>query len=168
MTRDYEPLRKLIREHLAIQPGHDYARVLAEIDEELLDLATSGRDVVFAELDRLDGKALEIRVEQTFQHFGYSVTPGRADNLEDRIIEARYQPTTKLVLEIKSSTKGSVPGMDDLRQLDDWVFSLSGEEEERRQSLEHGRPRLTRLASGSGRPLCSLFCRPWAALAMSS
>ena len=43
-----------------------------------------------------------------------------------------------IVLEIKSSNKASGPSIAELRELDDWVFELSGEEFARKEGLGGG------------------------------
>ena len=86
---------------------------------------------------------LECRVKQVFQSMKFDITPGR-DGMEDFIVPVPdgFQPPTgkahyPLVLEVKSSRKSYI-SRDDLRQLDDWVFELSGEEKARKYGLGGG------------------------------
>jgi hypothetical protein len=76
---------------------------------------------------RLTGRFLESRVRRIFQEMGFIFDVGPR-GLHDAVIRppSDWTPTSPLVAEIKSS-KDPEPSLDDLRQLDDWVFELSGE-----------------------------------------
>lgn len=84
---------------------------------------------------KLAGWALEIRVAHVLRGVGFAVQPGRRD-LEDYIVPppSGMTPERPLVVEVKS---GKQPGPDreSLRQLDDWVFDLSGEEHIRKGKI---------------------------------
>jgi hypothetical protein len=69
---------------------------------------------------------------------GLVVIVGR-DGMEDFVVQPSKEasPATPLVLEVKSSKKPHI-ARDDLRQLDDWVFELSGEERARKHGLGGG------------------------------
>lgn len=97
-------------------------RSLAEalLDQGRLDL---GKDC------NLGGAALEIRVRRLFAGMGFQIREARARNLEDHVVHPSegFKTQYPLALEVKSSRKPCLE-RDDLRQLDDWVFELSGEE----------------------------------------
>ena len=61
--------------------------------------------------------------------------PGR-DGMEDLVVDPPngFSPPKPLVVEVKSSRKPNI-SRDDLRQLDDWVFELSGEEDARKHGI---------------------------------
>jgi hypothetical protein len=81
----------------------------------------------------LGGWALEVRVKLLLTELGFDVQAGRP-GLEDFIVPppGGFTPDRPLVLEVKSG-KASGPDREALRQLDDWVFDLSGEAE-----IRHG------------------------------
>jgi hypothetical protein len=89
------------------------------IDDDILDL---GPD------HQLGGRGLESRVRCIFREMGFIVEKG-PDGYYDVLIKPAggWKPTYPLVVEIKSG-KSPSPGRHELRQLDDWVFELSGEE----------------------------------------
>ena len=79
--------------------------------------------------------ALELRVRMLFERAGMEVADPRPAK-EDLVVEP---PTDSgfyipLVIEVKSSSK-AIPSVDGLRQLDDWVFDLSGEKGVRKRGL---------------------------------
>ncbi|HYA39898.1 MAG TPA: hypothetical protein VEF34_01235 [Syntrophobacteraceae bacterium] len=77
---------------------------------------------------------LEYRVREIFKKVGFEVVKGR-DYREDAVIHfERGNPRRPLVLEVKSSRKTQIE-RSDLRQLDDWVFDLSKEEQARKFGL---------------------------------
>lgn len=86
----------------------------------------------------LSGMSLELRVQQLFQSVGFDIREGRV-GMEDFVVEPceHDKITDKLVLEVKSSRNVQLQ-LDDLRQLDDWVFDLSGEELARKVGLGGG------------------------------
>ena len=57
--------------------------------------------------------------------------------MEDFVVKSPfdYEPSKPIVLEVKSSRKQHI-SRDQLRQLDDWVFELSGEQEARKYGLQ--------------------------------
>ena len=79
--------------------------------------------------------SLEIRVQRLFESVEFDIRPGR-EGKEDFVIVARENdtPNNNLVVEVKSGKSGQIALMD-LRQLDDWVFDLSGEEQARKHGL---------------------------------
>lgn len=89
-------------------------------------------------MTRIWGVILEIRVQQLFESVGFDIRPGR-EGKEDFVITAKGNdtPTDNLVVEVKSGKKRPID-LDDLRQLDDWVFDLSGEEQARKHGLGGG------------------------------
>ncbi len=86
----------------------------------------------------LGGLILEIRVQQLFESVEFDIRPGR-EGKEDFVITAREDdtPTDSLVVEVKSGKNRPID-LKDLRQLDDWVFDLSGEEQARKHGLGGG------------------------------
>ena len=78
------------------------------------------------------GDVLEFFVKHAFRKGGFQVADGPPGE-HDALIQPPANATVKMpvVLEIKSA-KVSTPARADLRQLDDWVFDLSGEAKIRR------------------------------------
>ena len=85
----------------------------------------------------LSGLLLELRVKQLFSDITLDVRESRAPNLENITIQpsAEFRTKKPIVVEIKSSKYPQV-SRSDLRQLDDWVYELSGEEIARKQGLK--------------------------------
>jgi hypothetical protein len=112
------------------QPVFD--EIIDTIEKELKKLYIEGK-IVLNDDYALQHSGLEIRVEKVFKDLGFNVSPGRAKNLEDFIIEPQrhFSIQSPLVIEVKSGKHQYIP-RDDLRQLDDWVFELSGEEKDRK------------------------------------
>ena len=84
---------------------------------------------------KLTGFPLECKVKKVFEDFGFSIRRGR-DEMEDFVVEPpdNFKIKKPLVLEVKSSRKPNIQ-RDGLRQLDDWVFELSGEQHARKHGL---------------------------------
>ena len=113
-----------------------------EIEEHIgsiLEKLRNDGTIAFGQDKDLMGRSLELRVTMLFASMNFSVKNGRK-SLEDCIIEppSGFTPDTPLVLEVKSSKHPNID-RSDLRQLDDWVFDLSGEEQVRKDSLDGGR-----------------------------
>lgn len=102
------------------------------IENKLKKLYIEGK-IILNDDYALQHAGLEIRVEKILRDMSFKVSPGRAMNLEDFIIEPRkhFSIQSPLVVEVKSG-KGQYIPRDNLRQLDDWVFELSGEEKARK------------------------------------
>ncbi len=83
-----------------------------------------------------------------FEKLGFDVVKGRS-SMEDFIIKppSDTQINDPLVLEVKSSQKPHL-SRDNLRQLDDWVFDLSGEEKARKEGLGGGVDPLAMVTQG--------------------
>ncbi|MBB1445090.1 hypothetical protein [Pseudoalteromonas sp. SG43-3] len=83
----------------------------------------------------LSGKPLELRVKELFKKAGFNIKNGR-NGYEDFTIspDNNFSIQDSIVIEVKSS-KNISPKLSDLRQLDDWVFNLSGEENARKHGL---------------------------------
>ena len=96
----------------------------------------------------LTGISLELRVKQLFQQAGFNIAEGRPGQ-EDFLVtaEANDEYKDNIVIEVKSSRSPN-PKLDDLRQLDDWVFDLSGEEKARKHGLGGGRDLLAMATNG--------------------
>jgi len=137
-----ELLRKGIRDLMA----SDFEGIESsfwDVIEELIDAGEldTGPD------HKLGGRFLEAKVRSIFRRMGFSVDRGPA-GLHDATIEPPedVEPQKPLVIEVKSS-RNTTPTRTDLRQLDDWVFELSGEERARKHGLGGG-PSGESLASG--------------------
>lgn len=87
---------------------------------------------------KLTGISLELRVEQLFLNAGFKILQGR-DGKEDFVVEPPADSKLKdsIVIEVKSARSPNLK-LDNLRQLDDWVFDLSGEEKARKHGLGKG------------------------------
>ena len=96
----------------------------------------------------LSGISLELRVQQLFQKAEFNIVEGRPGK-EDFVVIADENDELKdnLVIEVKSS-RTPHPELDDLRQLDDWVFDLSGEEQARKHGLGGGLDPLAMVTNG--------------------
>jgi len=92
--------------------------------------------------------SLELRVQQLFKQVGLNIAEGRPGQ-EDFVITAKTDDEYKdnIVIEVKSSRSPN-PKIDDLRQLDDWVFDLSGEEKARKRGLGGGLDPLVMATNG--------------------
>lgn len=92
----------------------------------------------------LGGELLEFRINLLFEKIGFNIDSGRP-NLEDFIIFPLDEFETKkpIVIEVKSGNSKSFK-REHLRQLDDWVFELSGEEKARKVGLNSGTSLITR------------------------
>jgi len=103
-------------------------------EKEITLLQESGK--ISLGLDQnLGGFSLELRVKELFKSAGFNIENGRK-GYEDFTINAdkKFSTQESIVIEVKSS-KSAVPKLDDLRQLDDWVFKLSGEEDARKNGI---------------------------------
>lgn len=86
----------------------------------------------------LSGLPLEIRVQRLFESVEFDIRSGK-EGKEDFVIVAKENDTPKdnFVVEVKSGKNRPID-LKDLRQLDDWVFDLSGEGEARKHGLSVG------------------------------
>lgn len=111
----------------------NYDEINENVNKLLRRLYHSGK-IKLKEDYCLSNGALEVRVEQLFQIMGFQIRDGRKNNLEDFIVDPseEFETQIPLVIEVKSN-KNSCLSRVDLRQLDDWVFELSGEEEIRKR-----------------------------------
>jgi len=127
MNNKYLKLRKIIRDGVCSIGTMDIQHCLENVSKEIENLY--GEGLLLVEHDyMLTGTALEIRVKNLFSKMDYGIQNGRS-GLEDFVI---YPPTDTLrkepiVVEVKSANKPSLT-IADLRQIDDYVFDLSGEE----------------------------------------
>lgn len=126
MEPGLEPLRAAISKTVADLPSNEFTALHDAITEILKDLAKEGQ-VILSKDYTLHGPALEVRVEQLCRCMGFRIRRGRP-GLEDFCVDhpPEVECEDPLVLEVKAS-KDPWPSIDDLRQLDDWVFDLSGE-----------------------------------------
>ena len=85
--------------------------------------------------ERLRGQYLETRTAQLFRQMGFVVERGPRGAYDARIPPPTdSEPSRPCVVEVKSSSRPG-PTRRDLRQLDDWVFEMSGEQEARKHGL---------------------------------
>jgi len=131
-------LEKRIREYLgslSFPPRHE--EVLKDIKSVLATLTEAGVLALGDDKD-LTGDSLEIRTKLLFQRLRFKVEKGRPGQ-EDLVVKPPSDGKIKeaLVVEVKSSKQPNVT-REDLRQLDDWVFELSGEEKARNEGLGGG------------------------------
>ena len=135
-------LRDAVRCAIESSEGPVYPDVARVIDDELKRLYDEGR-LNLPDDYMLSGKALEWRVMKLFTDMGFCVCPGRQGKEDFTVTPpADGRGHDPLVVEVKSSGKPNLARAD-LRQLDDWVFDLSGEERIRKYRGSSGwnRPR---------------------------
>ena len=137
MAQKLHHLRNTLAQELKKLRKSDFTKVHSTIMSELTNLTREGV-LIFNNDFSLKSEALEYRVEQLFWMMNFEVIRGRP-NLEDLIVKADDK-SDPLVVEIKSAKNSSSPSTTDLRQLDDYVFELSGEEVARKEGL--GRSKL--------------------------
>lgn len=137
MNSAADTLRLAIRTYVQRLPTPLFDDVSKIVTSALESLAAEGL-LQLGNDDRLTGPALEIRTRQILQEMGLNIQQGRP-GLEDFVV---YPPTGAsidhpIVLEIKSSRQPEIK-REDLRQLDDWVYDLSQEEQARKYGLGGG------------------------------
>jgi hypothetical protein len=134
MSDIYDTLRQAVRTVIGATEKPLLHKVMQAVNSELECLCEQGAISIGNDYS-LAGLGLECRVKEVFHRAGFEIKRGR-DGMEDFIVDAPpdAKPSTPLVLEAKSSRKPHV-GRDELRQLDDWVFELSGEQEARKYGL---------------------------------
>ncbi len=115
----------------------DFSSAEKFVKEQLKSLQGSG-DLTLGHDKDLMGVSLELRVKQLFKEAGFNISDGEIGK-EDFIVFSKENDDIKdnLVIEVKSSRKPQ-PSLDNLRQLDDWVYYLSGEEQARKHGLGGG------------------------------
>lgn len=136
MTPD-QILESTIRTYLEKTKPSTFQNVICTIQRDLEILTENGVLDLGPDIE-LGGYSLEIKTKLIFLNMGFNVARGR-DGFEDFVIHSSkgMKPIDPLVIEVKSSRKPNI-SRDDLRQLDDWVFDLSGEEEARKHGLGGG------------------------------
>ncbi len=127
MNRIFDNFRKAIEKELSELNSLELEKVLSVFQNEINKLLGKGVIPIGPDYN-LSGIALEYRVKDIFRKMGFDVKSG-PPKLYDAIIcpSAKLKIKKSIVLEIKLS-KSVSPTRTDLRQLDDWVFELSGEE----------------------------------------
>jgi len=130
-------LKSLLAEFVASRPGDRLDKLMSEVRAGLVELAADGV-VPLGEDKDLTGDSLEVRVATLLRTAGFAVARGRAGR-EDLVVSAPQDSrlSRPIVIEIKSDRKPTVQ-IQDLRQLDDWVFDLSQEYVARKQGLGGG------------------------------
>jgi hypothetical protein len=146
MEREYTGFRQAIRKSLKNMESPDVSKVRSVFEAELRGMLLSGI-VSFGSEYKLRDDDLEAYVLYVFRNMGFQPQegdPGEWDLVVSPFDES-LEPQKPVVIEVKSSGKKS-PTLDNLRQLDDWVFDLSGEEEARKKGLG-GQATLTSIAT---------------------
>lgn len=142
MRTDLTQLQSAIRDIIKNMGSPILQDVHAGIQAELKQLCND-RHISFGPDHNVGEFGLECRVKDLFLRMGLLVRDGRK-GLEDLIVTPVTPPegnsptiplpAIPLVVEVKSSRKAFI-SRDDLRQLDDWVFELSGEEQARKHGI---------------------------------
>jgi hypothetical protein len=137
MEDKYNSLAEVTRSEVRKIKSPLFDEVMKTINAEIEFLCEEGF-ICFGSDYSLSGFPLECRVKEIFKKMGFEIVPGR-DGMEDFVIRAPggVTPATPLVLEVKSSGKPHLTRKE-LRQLDDWVFELSGEQKARKYGLGGG------------------------------
>lgn len=137
MTDQYSELRRAIRRAIEGIKRPLFSEIHKTFKSEVASLCNDGL-VNFGHDYALTDFGLECRVKEIFQRMGFQISSGR-EGMEDFVVSAPVgaKPDEPVVLEVKSSRKPNI-GIDELRQLDDWVFNLSGEERARKHGLGGG------------------------------
>jgi len=135
MTDKYNPFRKSINKSLKAIETPLFGEIYGIFKSEIASLCEEGI-IVFGKDYTLSGFALECRVKNIFKELSFEIDKGR-EVMEDFVVKppAEFEPLKPIVLEVKSSRKQHI-SRDQLRQLDDWVFALSGEQEARKYGLQ--------------------------------
>ena len=109
----------------------------------LLDKLAKEEVITFSDEYTLRGTYLERRVQLSLKKIGFNVQEGRPRK-EDLVCQPpnERQSSHPLVWEVKSGHKPCA-STEHLRQLDDWVFELSGESSRRVRSIETQRTQRT-------------------------
>lgn len=137
MAKSIDDFKRILRAELRGLSG------VASFDAIQAALVTEVQDLVEQDAfdlghdHRLGGAALEARVFSLLRKMGLTVTTESPDLWDAVLGLPGGEPSKQCVLEVKSG-KGVSPTRSDLRQLDDWVFELSGEEQARKQGLGGG------------------------------
>lgn len=113
---------------------HEFSEAEKVLAQQLRELRQRG-DLALGDDKNLTGAALEIRVFELFRLCNVDIKRGRSGK-EDFVI-ATPEGADDIAIEVKSARSPNVK-LVDLRQLDDWVFDLSGEEEARKGGLGGG------------------------------
>ncbi len=103
-------------------------------DKKMESLVNDGK-IFYRNDEYLGGKALEIKVRHILKQMGFKITFDK--NVDsDGIITPNdiFKIKKPIVIEIKSGKTNS-PTRTELRQLDDYIFELSGEEKARKEGL---------------------------------
>jgi hypothetical protein len=132
-----DKLRKALRSAILSDPHHSSDDIERVFRQTLRDLLGEG-EVPVPDDYMLTHLALEVRCQQLLQSMGLQVEPGR-DGKEDLIVRppSGASPEEPMAVEVKSG-KDPSPGIEQLRQLDDWVFDLSQEEQVRKRQRGFG------------------------------
>ncbi|MBW7865747.1 MAG: hypothetical protein GX580_17400 [Candidatus Hydrogenedens sp.] len=144
---DKNNLKKAIRDAVAALERPLLSDIEKTINGELEQLCDEGH-ISLGEDYCLTGNALEWRIRLLVDEAGFVINRGR-DGKEDFVIHPPEKciPPKPIVLEVKSARKDQL-GQDELRQLDDWVFDLSGEENARKHGLGGGGDTIAWLSQG--------------------
>ena len=135
MADKYNLFRKSITKSLKTIESPLFGEIYRIFESQIASLCEEGI-LVFEKDHTLTGFALECRIKNIFKELNFEIDKGR-DGMEDFVVKppVDYEPSKPIVLEVKSSRKQHI-SRDQLRQLDDWVFELSGEQEARKYGLK--------------------------------
>jgi len=135
MPGKYDSFKKAILNSLTKIDAPFFGDIYRVFKTEVARLCEEGL-VAFENDYTLSGFGLECRVKNLFKELNFEIQSGR-DGFEDFIVKPPngFEPSKPIVLEVKSSRRPNI-SRDQLRQLDDWVFELSGEQEARKHGLK--------------------------------
>jgi hypothetical protein len=128
---DEDDLRHAIAALSKTRSYQDMQNLLSDL---LSEQAESGQ-LVLGPDHQIGGPGLEIRVRLLLAQIG--LTGSRTASVAADLVVPppnSFRPDRPLVIEIKSG-KGRAPDRANLRQLDDWVFELSGEARARKRNI---------------------------------
>jgi len=125
---------------IILRDGIQYYDELRSLFDNTLQEFINDGTVCFEDHRFIVSRALEIEVERILVGLDFKFTKN-GDVDCDLIINAQdsFINKTPIVVEIKSG-KSFSPSRHQLRQLDDWVFELSGEAKARKEGLGKGGP----------------------------
>jgi len=134
MTDKYNSFRQSINKSIRNIDSPLFGEINKIFETEMASLCEEGT-LNLGNDHSLTGFALECRVKNIFKELDFEIHKGR-DGMEDFVVNPPigYEPSKPMIIEVKSSRKQQI-SRNQLRQLDDWVFQLSGEQEARKYGL---------------------------------
>ena len=142
----YQKLKDLI-----VENNYKYFDNVEDTFKKYLDKLVKEEVIHFKEVKFLGSFALEIKIRHLLSEIGFTLENKLMVDC-DTIIkpEKHFRIDKPIVIEIKSG-KSLSPSRDNLRQLDDWIFELSGEELARREGLGKDEYKYQPITSPMGR-----------------